>query len=95
MPQIEDCCKQLLKNRKILVLDWPDSNPDVNSIKNFWVVLKNKASEEQPSCLKQLEKMIKSVWTGDIIIKYCCKLIGSMPRPLKMVIHNKDRHTKY
>ena len=49
-------------------------------------------AEEQPSNLKQLENVIKKVWTLGITSEYCCKLIESMPRCLKMVIDNKGGH---
>ena len=47
-------------------------------------------AEEQPSSLKQLENVKKKVWTLGITSEYCCKLIESMPRRLKMVIDNKS-----
>ena len=84
-----------LKSKKIQVLDWPGNSPDLNPIENLWVILKNKVAEEQPSSLKQMENVIKKVWTLGITSEYCCKLIVSMPRRFKMVIDNKGGHTKY
>ena len=33
---------QFLKSKKIQILDWPGSNPDLNPIENLWTDLKNK-----------------------------------------------------
>ena len=87
--------RNFLKSKKIQVLDWPGNSPDLNPIENLWVILKNKVAEEQPSSLKQLENVIKKVWTLGITSEYCCKLIESVPRRLMMVIDNKGGHTKY
>ena len=67
---------------------------NLNPIKNLWVVLKNKVSEEQPSSFKLLDNVMKTVWTCEITSEYCCKLIESMSWCLKMVIDNKSGHTK-
>ena len=82
-----------LKSKKIQVCDWPGNSPDLNPIEILWVILKNKVAEEQHSSLKQLENVIKKVRTLGIISEYCCKLIESMPKRLKMVIDNKGGHT--
>ena len=77
------------------VLDWPGNSPDQNPIENLWVDLKYKVSEQQPSSLKHLKNMIKTVWTGDKTSEYCCKLTKSLPKHMKMVIENKSGNTKY
>ena len=81
------------KSKIVSSFDWPGNSPDLNPIENLLVVLENKVSE-QPSTFKQLENVIKTVWTRDITFKYCCKLIEIIPR-LKMVIDNKGGQTKY
>ena len=67
------------KSKKIQVLDWTGNSPDLNLIENLWVVLKNKVSEQQPSSLKHLENVMKTVWTRELSSEYCRKLIESMP----------------
>ena len=94
MSQIKNC-HQILKRKKIRILDWPGNSPDLNPIKNLLVVLENKAFQQQPSSLKLFENVIKTVWTRGITSDYCCKLIESVPRRLKMLVKNKAENTKY
>ena len=86
--------KKFLKNKKILVQDWPGNSPDLNPIENLWNILKNKVADRHPSSVKDLEETIKNVWVHELSSEFCRKLIESMPRRLELVI-NKGGHTKY
>ena len=84
-----------LKSKKVKVLDWPGNSPDLNPIKNLWMVVKNKVAEKQASSAKELKKAIKEVWVKKITPEYCRKLVESMPKRLNDVIKCKGGCTKY
>ena len=52
---------QLLKSKKIQILDCPGNSPDLKPIENLWTVLKDKVSEKLPTNTKELEETIKAV----------------------------------
>ena len=86
---------QFLKSKKIQILDWPGSIPDLNPIENLWTVLKDKISERQPTNAKMLEQALKEVWVQEMTTEYCRSLVESMPKRLEAVIKAKGCPTKY
>ena len=46
-------------------------SPDLNSIENLWIILKDKVADEQPKSAKDLEMAIKHIWTQKIKAEYC------------------------
>ena len=50
---------EFLRKQKFKTLDWPGNSPDLNPIKNFWHLMKDKVAEEQPTSAKELIEAIK------------------------------------
>ena len=71
--------KKFLEEKNIRQLDWRGDSPNLNPIKNLWMLLKNKVSEKQPTNAKSLVTVIKEIWSKEISAEYCKKLIDSMP----------------
>ena len=85
---IKDQPFQLLEN-------WPASSPDLNTIENCWMRLKEKVAIHNPTSRDDLIRVIKEVWVKEITQEYCSFLISSMPRRINAVLANKGLHTKY
>ena len=86
--------KKFLGEKNIRQLDWPGNSPDLNPIENLWMLLENKVSEKQPTNAKSLVTAIKEVWTKEISVEYCKKLIVSMPQRIEAVLRSCGGHTK-
>ena len=87
--------KNFVDRNNIDLLEWPGNSPDLNPIENSWTNIKNKVSEKQPLSGAELVKAIKEAWLKEISKDYCQSLIESMPRRIKVVIKNREGHTKY
>ena len=83
-----------LKKKNIKTLDWPGNNSDLNSIENFWAILKDKMADEHPTSAKDMEMAKKTHMHAKITAEYCKHLVHSMPCRLQAVIKNKGGHTK-
>ena len=87
--------KKFLGEKNIRQLDWPGNSPDLNPIKNLWMLLRNKVSEKQPTNAKSLVTAIKEILMKEISAEDCKKLIDSMPQRIKAVLKSRGGHTKY
>ena len=77
------------------MLEWPGNSPDLIPIENLSSKMKGKVAEQQPSSLLRATSCHKSRLGENLYVKYCTKLILSMPRRIKSVIKCKGGHTKY
>ena len=78
----------------ITVLDWPANSPDLNPIENLWGIAKRTKRDMRPTNAKELKAAIEASWSS-ITPQQCHRLIASMPRRIKAVIHAKGAPTKY
>lgn len=69
---------------------WPGSSPDLNPMKNLWVLLKEKVAQECPTSKQTSTAAIKRVWTQHITQAYCAALASSMPTHKKRYLRTKD-----
>ncbi|KAF7668387.1 hypothetical protein LDENG_00017740 [Lucifuga dentata] len=67
----------ILKRKKVKVLDWPIMSPDLNPI-DLWNALKRKVEQLQPSNLSNLTEMTAK--RANISLTTCADLVHSMPR---------------
>ena len=74
---------------KFTLLKWPENSLDLNPIKNFWTVLKDKVTEKHSSNIPAFIEAIKLVWISETPKKFFKILIESMPRQIKKVIKKK------
>ncbi len=71
-----------LRSRRVRVLNWPASSPDISPIENIWRIIKEKYLKDE--ALQQLETYIRQEW-DQIPTPKLQKLITSMPRRLQTV----------
>ena len=75
---------------------WPGSSPDLNPIKNLWMVIKTKVAAHSPTSAEHLKQIIKQVWVTEIPKDYYRTLARSMPRHIAGVLAAKSEpRTKY
>ncbi len=87
--------KWLAESRIELIKDWPGNSPDLNVIENCWVLLKSKVALKYPKNETELKAAIVDVWTREISVEYCQKLVESMPKRIQAVLANKGHSIKY
>lgn len=83
------------QNEVQLLEDWPSNSPDLNVIENCWAVMKAKVAAHRPTSERDLQNVLKTVWTTEISPEYCKKLVHSMPQRIKAVLENKGYPIKY
>ena len=86
--------KTWFNDHGITVLDWPANSPDLNPIENLWGIAKRKMKDMRPNNAKELKAAIEASCSS-ITPQQCHRLIASMPRRIKAVIHAKGAQTKY
>ncbi len=69
-----------LRRRRIQVLKWPTSSPDLSHIENIWRIIKRKMRQRRPKTVEQLEACIRQEW-DNIPIPKLEQLVSSVPRP--------------
>ena len=86
-----------LSENGIKTLDWPANSPDLNPIENLWGELVRKIYKNgsvQFPTKKALKKAVLKEWSA-IDIKFCRKLINSMPKRCYSVIKKDGGVTDY
>lgn len=78
-----------------LLQGWPGNSPDLNPIEHCWNHIKACIDKHQCSSYSELIEKIKLVWTKEVPVEYCRKLIHSMPQRIAACLANKGGHTKY
>ena len=79
-----------------MYIEWPAQSPDLNPIKNLWMILKRAISSQNPSpqTVADLQVVIQEEWKkipkGDVQ-----KLVESMPKQALDVIKANGFATKY
>jgi len=87
--------KGWLAANNVQVLDWPGNSPDLNQIENLWMLLKRKVRKYHAKNIPELMYYIKRAWCTEMSADICKRLIFSMPKRLRQVLHNKGYATKY
>lgn len=87
-----------LRERGIMVMEWPPFSPDLNPIESCWNWMKDWIEdryglEEKPS-YEKLRQYVKEAWEA-LPDDYLKELLASMPDRCKAVIAAKGMHTKY
>ncbi len=83
-----------LRSRRVRVLNWPASSPDLSPIENIWCIIKQKTRQRRPQTLQQLETYIRQEW-DQIPTTKLQKLITSMPRRLQTVFKRRGDATPW
>ena len=86
---------ELMKKKKIVVLEWPGNCLDLNPIENLWTTTKDKVPYKLPSSAENLMQAISEVWVTGIGQEYCQSLASSMPRRIQAVNDSTRGYTKY
>ncbi len=83
-----------LRRRRVRVLNWPASSPNLSPIENIWHIVKWKIRQRQPRTLQQLETYIRQEWV-QIPTPKLQKLITLMPRRLQTVLKRRGDATPW
>ncbi len=84
-----------LHSRRVRVLNWPASSPDLSPIENIWRIIKRKIRQRWPQTLQQLETYIRQEWDKFHQTPKLQKLITSMPRRLQTVLKRRGDATPW
>ncbi|KAG1681713.1 putative non-intrinsic ABC protein 5 [Nymphon striatum] len=78
------------------VLDWPGNSPDINPIKNLWVIMKRRLQKEDCSTMtKLISAGIRAWYHDEELAKMCSNLVESMPNRVQMLVKAKGGHISY
>lgn len=77
-----------------LLEKWPGSSPDLNPIERCWAELKKKVSKLRPTSEADLVSKIQKVWRENITVRYCRKLVHSMPERISKILRAKGGHIR-
>lgn len=88
--------KQWLKDKKILVLEWPARSPDINPIENLWgqLVRDIYADCRQFNSVNELKTAITQAWDR-VTAKQLMDLANSMPKRVNLLIKGGGKPIKY
>ena len=88
--------QEFLHRNNVTTMSWPAQSPDLNIIKNLWLLLKRKLQTRvgRIESKDDLFREIQDIWTG-ITVDYVRSLYRSIPRRLLNVIKLKGHLTKY
>ncbi|GFV89659.1 transposable element Tcb1 transposase [Trichonephila clavipes] len=77
-------------------LDWPSHSPDLNPIEHLWDELERRLRSQpnRPSSLQAFTSAVMDAWKAVPMVTYQ-KLVESLPKRLKAVIHAKGGPTSY
>jgi hypothetical protein len=89
--------KKWLEDNKISSMDWPAQSPDLNPIENIWQQLKSALEKRVPQVKTKAELLIalQEEWAKLGEKNTLDKLIKSMPKHVRLVIHSNGMPTKY
>lgn len=77
----------LLKERRVIIMDWLGNLPDINPIENVWAIVKARLQRvPNITLLPPWERAIKIMWVKDLPISLMKKLAHSMPKRIQMCI---------
>src|SRR5215469_4948932 len=86
--------KNWLQQKRVKVLPWPATSPDLNPIENLWRILKRRVAQFRPKTIEQLRTLLLREWQN-IKPELTEKLVLSMPKRLESVIKLKGDITKW
>ena len=86
--------KEWLKNKHIKIMEWPSQSLDLNSFENLWRDQQIRVTQQQPTNLKDLERICKEEW-AKIPPGICKNLVTNYRKRLAAVLANKGFFTKY
>ena len=86
--------KELKKQKKIKILQWPSQSPDINCIENVWGLLKTKMTKYRCSKVSSFVRALKKEWKN-LSQDYSQALVKSMKRRIEALIEAKGDYTIY
>jgi transposase len=82
-----------LKSNNVNKINWPAQSPDLNPIKNVWLVLKRNIQDlYQPKSVPEMQQAIQQAWE-DFPTLILDHLVDSMPNRMAAVIEAKGGST--
>jgi transposase len=74
--------KKIFERKKISLLNWPPTSPDLNPLENLWDMIDNQLKKMHPKNLMDLKQMIEQIWNS-FQPETCKGLVDFMPRRLQ------------
>ena len=82
--------------KKIQLLDWPPSSPDLNPIENFWAIVKRRIRMKGAHSRQTIIQEFIRIWYHDEdLLDICRSLVDSMSDRVQAVISAKGGHSSY
>ena len=86
--------QRYLRNKGVIVMDWPAQSPDLNPIENLWNELDRRLKNRMCNSEDELFQVLKDGWDS-LPAEYLESLVDSMPRRCNAVIQARGNGTKY
>lgn len=79
-----------LKKKKIKLLEWPPSSPDLNPIESLWSVVDRELEKLTITSTGQLKEAIEKTWKN-LDVNLCKRLVESMPNRVAQVLKSRGK----
>lgn len=78
---------ECFRQQGVLLMDWPPSSPDLNSIEHVWVIIKGRifCRPQRPSTAAQMRQAVDEEWER-LDQEQIAGIISSMPARIQAVI---------
>jgi hypothetical protein len=85
--------KRWLRDRNLVIMDWPALFPDLSPIENLWAIIKNEIETTKPMKMDQMMAKINEIW-GNFGPTFLAQFLESMPSRLEKCIASEERTIK-
>ena len=92
---ISNKAKKLFSEQHIPLIAWPGNSSDINPIENLRRLVKGKLVGFSFGNLTELLEEIRRIWSNDINVKLCQRLVDSLPQRIASIVKDNGYPCKY